>query len=158
MRVTVEKISNGLNPNLTKVRVNTPDTNSLADEILKELKTKGDAIKSLTRSGGDNRKGTIVVYIPESKRAEVRRNFDLSQEPEEFVVHCKSGKNNEGEDVILVTVGFTVGSQIIDTLENWIVEPPIDGTEARTVASSRKIDYALNQLAETFSDIRGRQK
>lgn len=158
MKVMIEKISNGYNPNMSKVRVNTPVTNKLADDILKELKDKGEAIRSLARSGGDNRKGTIVVYIPESKRAEVRRDFDLSQEPEEFVVHCKSGKDTEGEDIILVTIGFTSGTHMTDPLENWLIEMPIDGTEARTVASSRKIDFILKQLTEIFKDIRGRQK
>ena len=158
MKITVEKISNGLAPNITKSRSITNDADKLAKEILSELKEKGDAVKSLARMGGDNRKGVIIVYLPEVVRNEVRRNFDLSQEPSEFVIQCKSGKNTENEDVILVTLGFTTGSHVVDALENWLIESPIDGTEARTVASSRKVDYTLKQLAEILKDIRGRQK
>jgi hypothetical protein len=158
MRITVERISNGLAPNINKSRSITADADKLAKDILSELKEKGEAVKSLARMGGDNRKGVIIVGLPESVRNEVRRNFDLSQEPSEFVIQCKSGKNTEGEDVILVTVGFTTGSQVTDALENWLIEAPIDGTEARTVASSRKLDYILKQLADILKDLRGRQR
>ena len=158
MRVTVEKISNGLKKDVSKDRSITDKANELSSEILSELKEKGEAIKSLTRSGGNNRKGTIVVYLPESTRHEIRNLFDLSREPEEFIIQCKSGKDTDNNTVILVTVGFTDGSRIIDSIEDWLIEEPMDGTEARTVATSRKVDYSLKQLAEVFKDIRGRQK
>lgn len=157
MKVTFERISNGTKTDIAKSRSITSTADDIANEILGELKEKGDAIRSLARLAGANRKGVIVVYIPESVRYEVRQAFDLSKEPDEFVIQCKSGKDGDKE-VTLVSVGFMFHSQLIDTLENWIIEEPVDGTEAHTVANSRKVDFALKQLADIVKDIRGRQK
>jgi hypothetical protein len=158
MRRVVEKISNGISPNINKTHSISEDVIDFTKEIYTEIVKKGEAIKSLARLGGDNRKGTIIVYLPESVRYEVRRNFNLSQEPSEFVIQCRSGKDTENNEVILVTVGFSTGSTITDAQESWFIEKPMDGTEAWTIATSQKIGFTLNKLAAILKDLRGRQK
>lgn len=156
MKVRIlEKISNGSNVNAVKKYRFTSEATGIASEILKELQNKGASIRSLVRIN-PNRKGTVVVYIPSSLRTQVRREFDLSQEPTEFNIQCKSGVLQDSP-VILVSAGFSTGSSITDPIEDWVIEDPIDGTESRTVSSSRKIDFTLNKLSDIFGLVRGRQ-
>ena len=121
------------------------------------MKLKGNAVRSLTRAGGNNRKGIIVLYLPESVRADVRRTFDLSVEPSEFIIQCKSGKDDKEAPITVVTIGFSTGGNVIDSIDDWLVEEPLDGREVDTILKSRKLNYALNQLSDIMKDIRGRQ-
>lgn len=157
MRVTVEKVTNKLNPGISKDRSVSDASSKLANDILSGMKLKGNAIRSLTRAGGDNRKGVVVLYLPESVRTDVRRIFDLSREPSEFIIQCKSGKDTEGSPLTIVTIGFSNGGNVIDSIDDWLIEEPIDGKEVATILSSRKLKYALDQLSDIVKDIRGRQ-
>ncbi len=157
MRVTVEKVTNKLNPGIVRDRSVSDTSSKLANDILSGMKLKGNVVRSLTRAGGSNRKGIIILYLPESVRAEVRRIFDLSIEPSEFIIQCKSGRDAMGSPLTIVTIGFSTGGNVIDSIDDWLIEEPIDGREVETILRSRKLDYALDQLSDVMKDIRGRQ-
>ena len=157
MKVVIEKAVNKIDPSITKDRSVSQDVDKLASDILAGMKLKGNTVRSLTRAGGANRKGIIVLYIPESVRANVRRMFDLSREPSEFIIQCKSGRDTEGNQVVLVTLGFATGGNVIDSIDNWLIEEPRDGKEVETILRSKKLEYTLKQLEDVFSNIRGRQ-
>ena len=158
MRVVFERVTNKLDPGIKKERSISDTASKLAEDILSGMRLKGNAVRSLTRAGGSNRKGLIILYLPESVRAEVRRIFDLSMEPSEFAIQCKSGKNTDDAMVTLVTIGFSNGGNVIDSIDDWLIEEPIDGREVDTILRSNKLDYALKQISEVLKDIRGRQR
>ena len=158
MKRVSEKASNRIDPSIIKSRSLTEDSAKLANDILSGMKLKGDAVRSLTRSGGNNRKGTIILYLPESVRSDVRKIFDLSKEPSEFIIQCKSGKDTNDNLVTLVTLGFASGGNVIDSIDDWVIEEPRDGKEIETILRSKKLAFALRQLEEVVRDIRGHQK
>lgn len=156
MCTILERISNRVKGSLTNVRNISQIVEDMTSAIMTELGNSSAAIKSFVRL---DRKGVIIVHIPESKQYEVRKEFDLSVEPTDFVIQCRNMRENGSDnEVIVITVGFMNVTKISDTIDVWVVEEPIDGTEVKTLFNTRKMKYTLKQLSNILGDERGRNR